>query len=206
MDEVIDFDEWFVKASAEPIDVVYAAVFDTDTGQVMKVGPDAAFSEPNKIIIPQETAIDIMESRVKMSNCFVDTDSETLEITETENLFKIDDVLHRVIESMWTDIENPDISLTFNKIDSILTIELSEEYGGTRKNSSARKRNMFWSGDTVLNFLITDYNDPHVIYDVVHVTIDELKGKKFNILIKDDFNRFSVYTRRVFKKYVIEYA
>jgi len=198
----MDFDTWFQQAQTEQ--QTYSAVFDTDSGQVLRVGPTAAFPEQNKVDIPVETAMDILEGRIKIVNCFIDFDSEKLEVTEIHNLFKIDDVLHRITESQWSDIVNPDILLTYSEEDSIITIELSKEYGGTNDTGTDRTRNMFWNGDTVLNFMITGYNDPHIIYDVFSFTIDDLKGQRQFFKIEDVGNRFSVYTRRVFKKYMLE--
>ena len=55
-----------------------------------------------------------------------------------------------------------------------------------------------------MDFLITGYNDPNEILQVASLTINELVGK--TIKIKNiNYPRFSVYTKRLFKKYAIEY-
>ena len=55
-----------------------------------------------------------------------------------------------------------------------------------------------------MDFLITEYNDPNEIYQMFSIKINELIGK--NKIIKNlNYDTFSVYTRRLFKNYVIEY-
>ena len=88
-----------------------------------------------------------------------------------------------------------------------LTIKLTEELGGTYKLDAKfhpiTKRKIFWDGETVMQFLVTDYNDPHIIHQTVELKISELTGKTkaFNIECP---SKFSIYTRRLFKNYVIE--
>jgi hypothetical protein len=54
-----------------------------------------------------------------------------------------------------------------------------------------------------MNFLITDYNDPNVLYEMISVKINELIGKS-KTFENIDYDKFSVYTRRLFKNCVIE--
>ena len=54
-----------------------------------------------------------------------------------------------------------------------------------------------------MSFLITDYNDPNVIFEMFDVKINELVGN-YKLIGNIDYDKFSVYTRRLFKNYVIE--
>ena len=55
-----------------------------------------------------------------------------------------------------------------------------------------------------MDFLITDYNDPNLIFQMFSVKLNELVDH--NVTIKNiEYDRFSVYTRRLFKNYLIEY-
>jgi hypothetical protein len=55
-----------------------------------------------------------------------------------------------------------------------------------------------------MNFFITDYNDPNVLFEIVSVRIKDLVGKS-KIFKNIEYKKFSVYTRRLFKNYVIVY-
>lgn len=207
MEQVMDFDEWL--ANYKPKEIKYVAVFDPMTGSVKSVGPDHAFeSETNKIYIDNETAESIIEGKIKIGSCMIDPTANTLEIAEIKNIFKIDDVLHRIISSEYSEIEKNDLYLTYDNANKTLTIELSEEYNGTKKLSEkfqpVKKKKVIWDGDTEMDFLITDYNDPNVLFEMISVKINNLIDN--SVVVKNiDYKNFSVYTRRLFKNCVIEY-
>jgi len=67
-----------------------------------------------------------------------------------------------------------------------------------------KQRNIVWDGDTTLNFFITDYNDPNLLFQIIYVKIKDLVGKA-HVIKNIDYETFSVYTRRLFKNYVIQY-
>ena len=203
-----DFDEWI--KTYEPKATVYNAAFDPETGKVLSVGPDHSVNE-NKyqsiIKLESDTAEKIISGEIKMSKCFIDPDQGELEIVERKDLYKIDDVLHRIIVRQYSKIKKPDIYLEHDSNTKIMTVELSEEYGGTYKQSKdidVAKRKMFWDGETELDFTVTDYNDPNVITDNFTVKINELVGKKVELKELNIPEFFSVYTRRLFKNYMIE--
>ncbi len=201
---MIDFDEW-IKTYTPPV-VEYVAVFDPITGAVKSVGPSHAFeNEKHKIVLDAEIAESILTAEIQIHKCLVDINSNTLEIAEIKNLNKIDDVLHRIISTEYSSIEKPDIYLTYNSKEKTLTIELSEEFGGTRQlGIDIKKRNVVWDGDTEMSFLITEYNDPNLLFEMFSVKINELIGD-FKVIEHVDYDKFSVYTRRLFRNYVIEY-
>ena len=203
-----DFDEWL--ANYKPPVLTYNAAFEVDTGRVISVGPDYVVNKnthANLIPIPSDVAEDIISGNIRMSKCFVDPAMGELEIVEVMDLFKIDDVLHRIIEKKWSEVEKPEVYLSYDSSKSLLTIKLTEELGGTYKLDAKfhpiTKRKIFWDGETVMQFLVTDYNDPHIIHQTVELKISELteKTKAFNIECP---SKFSIYTRRLFKNYVIE--
>lgn len=196
MEEVMDFSSWFNNISIDP--VVYEAVYDNITGQVISVGPSHAFINENyKLVIDSEIAERIINGNINIRSCVVDIHNGVMEIAEIKSVFKIDDVLHRVISKEYSEIENPDVMITHCRSSNLLTISLSSDYNGTRK--------IVWSGDTVMNFLITDYNDPNMLYTMVSVKVSELLDNPFTVDNLEVPDKFSVYTRRLFKNYVIEY-
>ena len=86
-----------------------------------------------------------------------------------------------------------------------MKIELGKEFGGTKPPKIPyRQRNIIWDGDTVMDFYITEYNDPNLTLETVSVKINELVGKS-KIIENISYENFSVYTRRLFKNYVIAY-
>ena len=55
-----------------------------------------------------------------------------------------------------------------------------------------------------MTFYITKYNDPHWILHTIDVTIEELVGKSKTFKQMDLPEKFSVFTRRLLKNYVLE--
>ena len=207
MEKTIDFDQWLAEYT--PPKIEYFAVFDPISGEVRSVGPSHAFvDEQNKISIDQTTAEDILSGKIRISSCFINFSNNTLENTEVKHTYKIDDVLHRIIDVKWSKIEKPDLHLTYNSKKKILKIELSEELGGTKKLLQKfyplEKKKIVWDGETEMNFLITEYNDPNLIFEMVSVKINDLLGKAVEIK-NIDYNIFSIYTRRIFKNCTMTY-
>jgi hypothetical protein len=204
MEEIIDFDEWI--KTAQPLNIEYVVVYDPFTGKVTGVGPSYAFeTEQYKLPIEQEVAEKIISSEIKIHNCQVNIGSSVLEIAKIKNLNTIDDVLHRIISVAYSDVKTPEIYLTYISENNTIEIQLSNEFGGNKEFSEIKKtRNIVWDGETEMNFLITEYNDPNLIFDMFCVNINELVGKT-KIIKNINNDKFSVYTRRLFKNYVIQY-
>jgi hypothetical protein len=207
MEEIVDFD-LFLQNFQLP-EVTYSATFNPESGEVISVGPSHVFvDEPHKVLVDQEIAESIIIGKIPIGSCFVDITGNTLEIAEIKSMFKIDDVLHRISEKKWSLIESPEIHITYSKKKKDLTVQLTELYNGTKKLSgktqSHKKRKVVWSGDTVMNLLVTEYNDPNVLYTMLSFTVNDLIEKKkvfSNIELPE---KFSIYTRRIFKNYIME--
>lgn len=182
----------------------YYASFDPMTGQVQKVGPESAFIDiPNKIKIDIDIVEAIHLGNLKLSSCFV-SDSNTLEIAEKKSLTKIDDVLHKIKLKQYASTKQFDIYLTFNKKNKNLKIELSKELGGTKTTKSKSNRKIIWSGDTEIVLIISNYNDPHWIIQTICVKIQDLIGRSYTVECENIKDDFSIYTRRLFKNYILE--
>jgi len=204
MEKILDFDQWYLNWT--PPVVEYVAVFDSQTGAVLSVGPSHAFvDEKYKVPIDKETAESIISAEIKIDSCVIDINSNKLEVAEIRSVFKLDNVLHRIISIEYTDQKNSDIYLTYNSKNKSLKIELSTEFGGTKVPVvPVKQRRIVWDGDTEMNFFITDYNDPNVLFEIVSVRIKDLVGKS-KIFKNIEYKKFSAYTRRLFKNYVIVY-
>lgn len=204
MEKIVDFDQWVDNYKLPPAEFV--ATYNPTTGIVDCVGPSHAFQDiKHKIIIDNELAESIINAEIKISNCVVDLNTQTLEIAEIKSICKIDDVLHRITSTEHADIDNPDIFLTHSKKNGTLKIELSKEFHGTKKTKKpVKQRRVIWDGDTVMDFYITEYNDPNLILQIISVKINELLGAA-KIFQDISYQNFSIYTRRLFKNYVIAY-
>ena len=205
MEEIIDFDMLFEPIILPPVE--FFAVFNPTSGAITAVGPKSAFlNEEHKIPMDQEVAEMIIEGKINLNSCSVDITGDSYVISETRALYKIDDVLHRIVEVQHAEFDKPNVFLTYKA--NSLTLELTEEYGGTKKLPKkfqpVKKKKINWAGNTDMNFLITDYNDPNVLYKPFSIKISDLVGKKFVLKNLELPTKFSVYTRRLFKNYVLE--
>ena len=196
MAEIIDFDEWL--ANYKPPEVKFYAAFDPNTGDVTGVYPSHALTDQKNVVeIDQETAQLINEGALKLNSCFVDISSGKFEIAEIRSLIKIDDVLHRIVDKKWSDVEDPDVIVSYVEGTDKLVFDLSPKY-------RELKRKIHWDGSTELCFFITEYNDPNIVRFIVKFSINDLTEKQISLTGLPLEGRFSVYTRRLFPKYVIE--
>jgi hypothetical protein len=206
MEEVINIEELLKDFQLSPIS--YVAVFNPETGEVISVGPSVAFkNEKYTVSVDDELALSIIDGKTLISSCFVDITGNTLEISQIKSIFKMDDVLHRIIEKQWSNIEKPDVYITYTN--NSLIFELSEEYNGTYKHDDQiqpiKSKKVMWDGETSMTFLVSTYNDPNVPFKLLKITLSELIGNS-KIFDNLDFpcEKFSIYTRRIFKNYVFE--
>lgn len=196
----IEFQQWL-----QTIDIPEEKYYGTfnDRGLLIEISP--IFAE-GKISIDKELAVEIYEGRKTLNNFMINL--ETLEIVETKNISKLDDVLHRIIDKQWTDIEKSDIYITHDAGKKTMKFELTEEYSGTKKIDQRYlpviHRQILWDGDTVLDFFVTDYNDPNVLYKIISFKISDMIEKSKIIRDVEVPGKFSVYTRRILKNYMIE--
>jgi hypothetical protein len=192
--KLMDFDEWI----KQPINQIeYFAKFNEENGSLLGIYPSHAAQDfTNKIHIDEEIAIQIASGEENLFSYRVDLPTKKLlKISKfsTHSLIKIDDVLHRVIDKKWSKIVDPDIIISHSKENGSLTFSMSSKYS----------KNIIWDGDTEMIFLVTDYNDPNVLMQMISIRVGDIteNTKSFNIELP---NKFSVYTRRIFDKYIFE--
>lgn len=203
--EQVDFDEWIKTFQPKPIK--YFAMFDPNDGAVNGVYPESALAENKSIVeIDNETALLIQEGKIQLSSCFINLNSRKFEIAEIKVLNKIDDVLHRIIDKKWSTItEEEDIYVTYYSKKLTMKFELSAKHHGTKKSKFTTKRKIHWDGATEMTFLITEYNDPNEVIEVIKFTVNDLINKSKSVTINCDISdKFSVYTKRIFPNYVFE--
>lgn len=208
MEELTDL-ESFMTTITIP-EVTYDAVYDPETGKVTCVSPSHAVAdEKYKLSLDSETALMIIEGSINIHNCFINDKINKLELSEVKSLKKLDDVLHRIIDSNWSDIKKPDVYISYTRTDQELSFSLTEELGGTyilsEEFQPVVSRNIRWDIETELNFLITDYNDPNILYNLVSIKLSDLLGSSKLISNMELPEKFSIYTRRIFDNYLMEY-
>lgn len=192
MEEVMDFDQFI--ANYIPQKVEYEAIYNED-GIVIKVCPkgtsDAA---EKKVPIDIEIVEQINEGKLQLHNCFVDIESGEIEIIKKQYLKKIDDLFHRIPDIEYSPKMIPDIELVYDSAKNLILFSMME---------NLRTKKIRWSGDTVLVFYFTGYNDPHTVFKKVEFTIDELYKDDLSFQLNTE-KKFSVFTRRIFKNYRIK--
>jgi len=197
MEEKLDlapFDEW-IKTLEVP-EETYFFEFDLD-GNVIALHPGPEVDHiKNKIQVDLDIALAIYEQGETLRHYKVDVTSSRVikvNLASITGLTKIDDVLHRVVDKKWSKISKPDVSIEYNKADALLTFKINPLL-----------KTIEWQGDQDMVFLITEYNDPNVLQEMISFNVNELVKYPQRINI-DLPNKFSIYTRRLFDNYTFEY-
>ena len=60
-----------------------------------------------------------------------------------------------------------------------------------------------WQGDQDMVFLVTAYNDPNVLQEMISFNVNELVKYPHRFKLELP-KKFSIYTRRIFDKYTYE--
>ncbi len=196
MEEKLDlapFDEW-IKTLEVPKET-YFFEFDLD-GNIIALHPGPSVNHiKNKIQVDLDVALGIYERGETLRHYKVDVISGRVikvNLSAITGLNKIDDVLHRVVDKRWTNITKPDIAIEYNRAESILTFKINPLL-----------KTVEWQGDQDMVFLITEYNDPNVLQEMINFNVNELVKypQRFTLTLPE---KFSIYTRRIFDKYTYE--
>jgi len=197
-----------MEVTSTPIEVDYAAVFNPDDGSILSIGPKELLSDKqNKVSINSDIVERINKGELRIQSCFLDISTGSLEIAETKNLFKIDDVLHRIPQYADTQ-EQPDIYVKYCTKNKMVTVSLHKKWGGLygQLDNGQKTTKVVWSGDTALDFLITKRNDPNIILNKFSCCIDSLIDDNIEFKLRLDNCEFSMYTKRVLKNYALDFA
>jgi hypothetical protein len=196
MEEKLDlapFDEW-IKTLEVPKET-YFFEFDLD-GNIIALHPGPSVNHiKNKIQVDLDVALGIYERGETLRHYKVDVISGRVikvNLSAITGLNKIDDVLHRVVDKRWTNITKPDIAIEYNRADALLTFKINPLL-----------KTIEWQGDQDMVFLITEYNDPNVLQEMISFNVNELVKypQRFTLALPE---KFSIYTRRIFDKYTYE--
>jgi hypothetical protein len=207
MEEIVEcgFDDVVISK------IEFMAKFDPTTGIILSVGPAIAFeNDTHKLPIDEDIAVMIIEGKMSLGSCVVNLQEGHVEISEVKSLFKIDDVLHRITERKFIKDPYIDVLILYNKNKKFFNFSLADELGGCYKNlpteHTKKNRRTIWGGETAMQFYVTDYNDPNILYQIIELTLEDLKGKNLEVNQTSELPQtFSIYTRRLFKNYVMDY-
>lgn len=197
MEEKLDlapFDEW-IKTLEVPEDT-YFFEFDLD-GNVIALHPGPAVDHiVYKIQVDLDIALAIYEQGETLRHYKVDITSGRVikvNLANITGLTKIDNVLHRVVDKKWSKISKPDVSIEYDRTNAVLTFKINPLL-----------KTIEWQGDQDMVFLVTEYNDPNVLQEMISFNVNELVKypQRININLP---NKFSIYTRRLFDNYTFEY-
>jgi len=205
----VDLLEEVAATQAEKIQ--YKARFDSDSFKIIKVGPAVSFTDDINIIdLDEDLAEKILNGEIKIHNCYLDIDSGSVDVVETQSLTKIDDILHRIPFKKWCEYKDADVFASYNSKAGTVVIQLGRQWGGNfvdlDSTGTPKPRKIHWSGDTEMDFIVTEYNDPNVIYDKFSFNITDLANGDLEFQINSPHNNISLYTRRLFKKYVMDFV
>jgi hypothetical protein len=103
--------------------------------------------------------------------------------------------LHRVIDRKYLTVQDTDIVIQYNELENKLIFSMTPVL---------KTRKIRWDGHTEMEFLITSYNDPHNLYQVISFKLEELEQSSKEFIYTGADNQFSIFTRRIFKNYVFE--
>jgi hypothetical protein len=196
MEEKLDlapFDEW-IKTLELP-EETYFFEFDLE-GNVIALHPGPAVDHiKNKIQVDLDVALGIYDRGETLRHYKVDVVSGRIikvNLASITGLTKIDDVLHRVVDKKWSKISKPDVSIEYDRTDALLTFKINPLL-----------KTIEWQGDQDMVFLITEYNDPNVLQEMISFNVNELVKypQRFTLTLPE---KFSIYTRRIFDKYTYE--
>jgi transcriptional regulator len=187
-------------------DVQHWAVFNPESGKIIGIYPGRSANEfKSKVKVEPELIEAVNRGEVQLDMCSVNLIDGELSIVQSQSLTTMDDVLHRIVEQKWSKSDDAEIFIKYSRDTKKLKISLTEKFYGKRKSKTkTSKRKIFWTDNAEMSFLITDYNDPNIIHSTVTLHLNELVGKDKVLKDVELPENFSVYTKRLFKNYVIE--
>ena len=196
---VVDFDKWILEQ--QTVEIEYWAVYN-DQGIVTGIYPgETANDKSNKIKIDRVVAERIQDGTTQLHLCHVDVAKKEFFASYEK---EIDNVLHRVSDKKWSTLKYFDFYIEYCSQDAIINLALSKKYHGTRSDILIPSSDFFNDAHSEILLLLTDYNDPNILYYSLTVKLNELQGveKQFSNIVLPE--KFSVYTHRFFDTYILD--
>jgi len=198
MEEVMDFDLWL--ESQKNLRPKYYLIYN-DEGTITGVYPESAAVEiSNKIELSEELQSQLNSGETKISSYKVDILTKQLVILETVEFFPS---LIRASDMIYRENKNYDVYITYNRVDSTATVELSANLGGTKQDQTKR-RLLDIRPDLIMRLYFTDYNDPNILHDKIEVRVQDLLENRVCQTIDQLPERFGIFTKPLFDRYGVE--
>jgi hypothetical protein len=203
-EDLVEFTKWVEEFKT--IEIHHWAVFNPETGKIIGLYPGRSADEfESKIEVQPELVESVRKGEVRLDLCSVDLINGELTVVETQSVSKIDDVLHRIIEKKWSQADDCEVFLKYSHKTKKFKVSLTEKFYGNKKSKTpVAKRKIFWTADSEMSLLVTDYNDPNIIHQTITLHLEDLISKDKVFEDMELPTKFSVYTRRLFKNYIIE--
>jgi hypothetical protein len=198
MEEVMDFDLW-LESQKNLLPKSYLIY--NNEGTITGIYPESAASEiSNKIELSRELQDQLNSGEAKISSYKVDILTKQLVILETVEFFPS---LIRVSDMIYRENKNYDVYITYNRIESVAIVELSENLGGTRQDQTER-RLLDIRPELIMRLYFTDYNDPNILHDRLEIKVCDLLGNRISKEIAHLPERFGIFTKPLFNRYGFE--
>jgi hypothetical protein len=198
MEEVMDFDLWL--ESQKNLRPKYYLIYN-DGGTITGVYPESAAVEiSNKIELSEELQSQLNSGETKISSYKVDILTKQLVILETVEFFPS---LIRASDMIYRENKNYDVYITYNRIESVAIVELSENLGGTKQDQTKR-RLLDIRPELIMRLYFTDYNDPNILHDRLEIKVCDLLGNRISKEIAHLPERFGIFTKPLFNRYGFE--
>jgi hypothetical protein len=196
---VLDFDEWF--KNQQRVEIEYWAVYNNE-GAVLGVYPgNTVPSNLNKIQIESDIAERLRDGSAQLHSCYVDVIKKKFFATYEK---EIDNVLHKVPYKEWSKLKYFDFYIEYYQKSKKIKLSLSEKFYGNKKTDSTFRSTLFNDSRIEILLLVTEYNDPNILYYPLSATLGELQGQSKIFKNIDLPEKFSVYTRRLFDSYILD--
>ena len=196
MEEINLFDDLI----QQPTEVRYCLGFNPTKGRITGLYPTTSTLKPkNTVDIPTEIADKLLEGLLRPEELLVDT--KTKNLIFAENFDQTDStVIYRVPDAKFTNVEDPDLILSYNG--TVFSVELSARLGGIYGKFNDDVAVLQYPDGMIIHLLITKYNNPNIIMEVVKIPIEKLYGMPYNITVALP-KKFSVFTRKIFQEYTL---
>jgi len=176
--------------------IEFYAIYNEFTGQVTGVYPDhAAIDIVYKVKIDDELADLLLQSKLSLTACFVDLIDKTVTIIQPTSAKKSYDPLQRIADIKYADIVDPDVIIHYDSNSRYIAFNLADRL----------KNNVLQLGNNIeLSFIVCSYNDPHKIYQLIKFPLSDLLEATKYVRYNYYDDTFSMFTSKIFKKYLIE--
>lgn len=173
--------------------VKYVAEYDAKTMLVTGIYPS---TRKVGVAVPDDIADQIFNGVLSLSACTVEVVNKKMLVSlKSKTSIKDTSVLHRIPNKQYTKVTNPDVKITVNLKNKTVSVSLSR---------AAKEYVDFYPNDAEIRLIITEYNNPTAIIDLINIPVKQLQSHPFKAKISLTSGEYSIFTSRIFKTYTID--